>query len=160
MLTVSVAVGNLDLHMKNFSLLHLTDQRVQVAPMYDVVPQHFYDASDGEMALKVGGEFEHRLLTRNHLESAGVELGVRNPEEIVKGVLKTIRDVAAVEKPHAASHPGLQFMISAMAANLLDGKTVSGEVPGSAASASPTTRGSGGWRWDDPRWPQDLPGAE
>jgi len=149
MLTLSVAVGNLDLHMKNFSLLHPQDGTVRMAPMYDVVPQHFYDDTDGEMALRIAGEYEHARLTREHLASAGAELGVRATDEIVEQTLTDVRDVAARERPHAAAHPGLQQMIEKMATDLLDGKTAGGDEPG--AADAPTRRpGAGGWRWDNP----------
>lgn len=153
MLTLSVAVGNLDLHMKNFSLLHLANDLVHLAPMYDVVPQHFIDGTDGEMALRIGGEFEHRVLTRDHLAAAGAELGVAETDDVIRTTLEVVRDVAAVERPHVAAHPGLQSMISEMATNLLDGKTVMGELPGTANSAG-RGRGTGAWRWDNPVHPQ------
>ncbi|MGC0369686.1 type II toxin-antitoxin system HipA family toxin [Microbacterium sp. SLBN-111] len=63
MVVLSVAVGNLDMHLKNISLIHLPDGTSRLAPMYDVVPQAFHLDLDGEMALAVGGEFSHRLLT-------------------------------------------------------------------------------------------------
>jgi serine/threonine-protein kinase HipA len=152
MITLSVAIGNLDLHMKNLSLLHVPDDgdHVRVAPMYDVVPQHFYD-NDGEMALRIGGEFEHRLLTREHLEMAGVEIGIRNPDQIVTTTLEIVREVAASERPHPAAHPGLQYAVGEMATSLLAGKTVSGEARGVAASSTRGSSGGGGWRWDNPR---------
>ncbi|PRA80356.1 toxin HipA [Microbacterium sp. MYb66] len=155
MITLSVAIGNLDLHMKNFSLLHLPGDSVRVAPMYDVVPQHFYD-NDGEMALRIGGEFEHRLLAREHLEMAGVEIGIRNPEQIVTTTLEIVREVATSERPHPAAHPGLQFAVGEMATRLLAGKTVSGEAPGAAASSAGGSSGGGGWRWDNPRHHTDA----
>lgn len=134
MLTLSVAVGNLDLHMKNFSLLHLPDDVVRLAPMYHVVPQHFYDDTDGEMALRIGGEFEHRLLTRAHLEAAGAELGVSAANDVIAETLTVVRDIARGERPHAAAHPGLQPMIESMTVHLINGKTVMGVDPGSPDS--------------------------
>ncbi len=160
MITLSVSVGNLDIHMKNFSLVHLPEDQVRIAPMYDVVPQHFYD-NDGEMALRIGGEYEHRLLTREHLEAAGVELGLRSPDHIVTATLETVRDLAAAERPHPAAHAGLQFAIERMAAHLLDGKTVAGESPGEATKSASRSNRGGGWRWDNPQrpTPQGAAGA-
>lgn len=151
MITLSVAVGNLDLHMKNFSLLHLPDDQVRIAPMYDIVPQHFHE-NDGEMALRIGGEYEHRLVTREHLEAAGVELGIRSPERIVTTTLETVRDVAAAERPHPAAHPGLQFAIEGMATSLLAGRTVADEAPDEATRSTAQAAG-GGWRWDNRKAP-------
>lgn len=39
MTTVAVAVGNLDMHAKNISLLHPPDGGTSFAPAYDFVPQ-------------------------------------------------------------------------------------------------------------------------
>lgn len=36
MLTLSVAIGNLDMHAKNISLLHSEDGTIKIAPMYDL----------------------------------------------------------------------------------------------------------------------------
>src|SRR5699024_5100340 len=39
MVTFAVAIGNLDLHAKNLSVLHPVDRDASLAPAYDVVPQ-------------------------------------------------------------------------------------------------------------------------
>lgn len=152
MLVLSVAAGNLDLHMKNLSLIHHGNGGVRLASMYDVVPQHFYDDADGEMALQIGGEYEHRRLTRAHLERAGAQLGVADATEVVDEVLRTVEQVASAERPHAAAHPGLQGMIEGMAMHLAAGRTPAGDAPGAADTARPRP-GIGGWRWDDPPMP-------
>ena len=54
LVVVSVAVGNLDLHAKNISLLHRPDGSMTLSPAYDVVPQAHLP-NDGEVALAVGG---------------------------------------------------------------------------------------------------------
>jgi serine/threonine-protein kinase HipA len=74
LVVLSVAVGNLDLHAKNISVLHHGDGSMTLAPAYDLVPQAHL-SNDGEMALAVGGEFRHAALTRSHLISEGTDWG-------------------------------------------------------------------------------------
>lgn len=50
----SAAIGNLDFHAKNISLLHLPDGRGLLAPAYDNVPL-LHQPTDGELALAVNG---------------------------------------------------------------------------------------------------------
>jgi hypothetical protein len=52
LIVVSVAVGNLDMHAKNISLLHRPDGSITLSPAYDVVPQA-HQPNDGEVALAV-----------------------------------------------------------------------------------------------------------
>jgi len=56
LLTVSQAVGNLDLHGKNISMLHLPDGTTKITPAYDIVPQVHLD-SDGKMALAINRKY-------------------------------------------------------------------------------------------------------
>jgi serine/threonine-protein kinase HipA len=58
LVVVSVAVGNLDMHAKNISLLHRPDGSMTLSPAYDVVPQA-HQPNDGEVALAVDGEYRH-----------------------------------------------------------------------------------------------------
>jgi acyl-CoA synthetase (AMP-forming)/AMP-acid ligase II len=50
LVVVSVAVGNLDLHANNLSLLHHPDASMTLSPAYDVVPRA-HQPNDGEVAL-------------------------------------------------------------------------------------------------------------
>src|SRR5690606_27837926 len=66
MVALAAALGNLDMHAKNISLLHLEDGTVELAPAYDFVPQA-HQRNDGEMALAIAGEYRHTEITRAHL---------------------------------------------------------------------------------------------
>src|SRR5690606_29175401 len=58
MAVLSVALGNLDMHAKNVSLLHQPDGAISLAPAYDVVP-HAHLPNDGELALAIDGVYRH-----------------------------------------------------------------------------------------------------
>jgi serine/threonine-protein kinase HipA len=147
MVTLSVAVGNLDLHAKNISVLHPRDGEVRLAPMYDVVPQTHED-NDGEMAFRIGGEFEHRLLTRQHLLDEANRWRLRHPASVVDAVLEAVRDVAERETPHPGAHPGLKHTVLRFVDNLTAGRAAGDDGdgrfdPAPAAGAGLPT--SGGW---------------
>ena len=75
LVVVSVSVGNLDMHAKNLSLLHLPDGSMTLSPAYDVVPQA-HQPNDGEVALAVGGEYSHAAITMNHSSRRGARGGL------------------------------------------------------------------------------------
>jgi serine/threonine-protein kinase HipA len=147
MVTLSVAVGNLDLHAKNISVLHPRDGDIRLAPMYDVVPQTHED-NDGEMAFRIGGEFEHRLLTRRHLLDEARRWRLRQPEPIVDDVLEAVRSVADREIPHPGAHPGLTYTVLRFVDNLTAGRAAGDDGDG-RFDPSPSSRSglpaSGGW---------------
>ena len=73
LVVVSVAVGNLDMHAKNISLLHQPDGSTALSPAYDVVPQA-HQPNDGEVALAVNGEYRHAAITKEHLIAQAPQL--------------------------------------------------------------------------------------
>ena len=146
MMTLSVALGNLDHHAKNISLIHHPDGSTTLAPMYDVVPQTHDSASDGEVSLYIDGVAEHRLITMANLVAEGSAWGVANAEQVVSETLTRTEVIASEEKPHVAAHPGLQSDVLGFARALLDG----GPAGGPAARATGT---AGGWGWDNRRMP-------
>ncbi|MHA7987198.1 type II toxin-antitoxin system HipA family toxin [Rathayibacter sp. CAU 1779] len=123
LVVVSVAIGNLDLHTKNISVLHPLDSAVTLAPAYDVVPQS-HQPNDGELALAVGGEYRHAVITAAHLEAEGRSWGLadagRHAAETLQTVLDTVRD----EVPHPRAHRDLVADIERFTSNLLAGAEV------------------------------------
>ncbi|WP_353807685.1 type II toxin-antitoxin system HipA family toxin [Agromyces sp. SYSU T00194] len=144
MLTLSVAVGNLDFHAKNISLLHDRVGGVELAPMYDIVPQTHYD-NDGEMAFRVAGEFQHRLLTRAHLIDEANSWKVQDASALIDGALDRIRAIATAESPHAGAHPGLQQTVIRFTDNLAAGRAAGDDGDGTfdpeLGSAAPRPTG-------------------
>lgn len=123
LVTLAVAVGNLDLHAKNISLLHPPDSVGVLAPAYDVVPMA-HGSNDGEMALSVGGEFRHAAIEREHLVDEAASWGVREPGSIIDSIAEQVRDAAREETPAAGADERIQTDIIRFATNLLDGRAV------------------------------------
>ncbi|MFD3592124.1 type II toxin-antitoxin system HipA family toxin [Nocardia sp. NPDC058640] len=121
MTTMSVALGNLDMHAKNISLLHHLDGSTVLAPAYDVVPQ-VHQPNDGEMALAVHREYRHRAITRAHLVAEGHAWGLTDAERIIDETLTTIADLAVSEAPHPCAHPALSADIARFTENLIAGR--------------------------------------
>lgn len=123
MTVLSVAVGNLDMHAKNVSLVHRPDASMTLAPAYDFVPQA-HQANDAEMALAVNDEDRHYAITRAHLVAEGEAWGLDNSEAVIDDTLAKVLDTAASETPHPNAHPHLVDDITRFASNLLSGRPV------------------------------------
>lgn len=120
MVTASVALGNLDLHAKNLSLVHGEDGRVELAPAYDWVPMAQLP-TDGELAMAVGGEYRHSRISVVHLEEELASWGLRD-YGVVERTLRTVRDLARAERPEDGASAGLQGVIESFADRLLRGE--------------------------------------
>ena len=120
---VSVAVGNLDMHAKNLSLLHRPDGSMTLSPAYDVVPQA-HQPNDGEVALAVGGEYRHAAITMEHLTAEGRAWGLARSADLTEETLTTVLQLAATQAPHKRAHAGLPRDIAGFASNLLAGRAI------------------------------------
>jgi serine/threonine-protein kinase HipA len=118
---VSVAVGNLDMHAKNLSLLHRPDGSMTLSPAYDIVPQ-VHQPNDGEVALAMSGEYRHAALTLDHLAAEGGTWGLANAADLACDTLSAVLELAMAETPHLDAHPGLASDIAGFAGNLLQGR--------------------------------------
>jgi serine/threonine-protein kinase HipA len=123
LVVVSVAVGNLDLHAKNLSLLHRPDGSMTLSPAYDIVPQA-HQPNDGEVGLAVGGEYRHAALTMDHLVSEGRAWGLTGAANLAEETLAGVLQLAKTATPHERAHAGLSHDITRLAANLLAGHAV------------------------------------
>lgn len=121
MVALSAAVGNLDMHAKNVSLLHHPDGTLALAPAYDVVPQA-HQKNDGELALAVAGAYRHAEVTRTHLIEEGRSWGLRDAERTIREVLEIVLETAGSEVPHARAYPRLVEDITRFTQNLLAGR--------------------------------------
>jgi serine/threonine-protein kinase HipA len=117
---LSVALGNLDMHAKNISLLHRLDGSMTLSPAYDVVPQ-VHQPNDGEVALAIGGEYKHAAITMDHLMAEGNGWGLADVASLAEEALTTVLELAQVETPDRRAHPGLANDIASFASNLLTG---------------------------------------
>ncbi|MBL7521484.1 HipA domain-containing protein, partial [Frankia sp. CNm7] len=123
LVVVSVAIGNLDLHAKNISLVHRPDGSMTLSPAYDLVPQAHLP-NDGEVALAIASEYRHAALTLDHLAAEGRAWGLINAPALGEEVLATVRQVAGTQTPHPGAHPGLAGDIARFATNLLSGRAI------------------------------------
>nr|WP_253182579.1 HipA domain-containing protein [Jiangella alba] len=123
MTVVAVALGNLDLHAKNISLLHPPDGSMTLAPAYDLVPQA-HQPNDQEMALAVDQEYRHRAITRSHLVAEGAAWGLSDAERVVDDALASVLDTVTAEVPHPRAHPSLRDDITRFTSNLVAGRAV------------------------------------
>lgn len=122
MVTLSVAVGNLDLHAKNISLLHPPDGSARLTPGYDVVPLTHYVGIDGHMAMAVNGVYEHARIGRSDLlaEAGTWGLSVERAVRVIDDTVTVIRATIRKQQPHARAVPELAHTINAFAVRLLE----------------------------------------
>jgi serine/threonine-protein kinase HipA len=64
----NVAIGNCDGHARNLALLHSTDGRVRLAPVYDVVPTYHYRSHSRQLAQPINAHLMRpETVTWDHL---------------------------------------------------------------------------------------------
>ncbi|WP_175956963.1 type II toxin-antitoxin system HipA family toxin [Schaalia sp. Marseille-Q2122] len=103
---VAVAVGNLDMHAKNVSVLHPPDGTCRLAPAYDMVPQTHLP-TDGELALAVNGVYRHASVTGGDLVAEGERWGISDAAARVETMLADLSGAVEAEVPLPGAHPGL-----------------------------------------------------
>ncbi len=76
-------IGNNDAHGKNFSLLYYgkgeENQRVRLAPLYDVVSTLYYPELSTDMAMRIGGEYSSEKVTPKNFEQLAEEAELAKP---------------------------------------------------------------------------------
>ena len=132
-LTLAVALGNLDMHAKNLSILHpppspSTARALDpsLAPAYDMVPMRHHVSHRG-LAMSVNGEVDHALVTAEDLASEGESWGLSDAEAVVARALATIRDFVDAEAPKPGAYPGLRDDAGRFTARLMAGDPVGEE---------------------------------
>jgi len=129
MLIFAVAIGNLDMHAKNVSILHLPDESIALAPTYDQVPLR-HQSADGKMALSIGGEYVHANLSLTSIVSELSSWQCRSFSDeaevvrFVKNCLESYNDTLNNAVPIKNAYPDLKADISLFIANLLSGKKI------------------------------------
>ncbi len=121
LLTFSQSIGNLDMHGKNISMLHLQDGSTRLTPAYDVVPQTHLD-SDRKMALAINRKFLHAAITVDDLIEEAESWKLRSPRTIIMETLDAVMGFVHSEAPVENAYDGLQVDIAAFTRNLLDGR--------------------------------------
>lgn len=119
---LACAIGNLDLHAKNLSVLHLHDGTVRLAPAYDVVPLTHVPGIDGRMAMAVGGVYVHAAITRADIIRELGSWRFRRAERVVDEVLARLLDAAEREAPLPGAAPTIQEDVVRITRNLVSGE--------------------------------------
>ncbi|MDP1710847.1 MAG: HipA domain-containing protein [Candidatus Nanopelagicaceae bacterium] len=124
--TLAIAIGNLDLHAKNISVLHLPNGDSTMAPAYDTVPLVHIPENDKRMALAVNGKYFHAEISVADIVAEAISWGIKNPEKTISDTLEIIRTVALNEHPDPRAYKHLSQEIGIFTQNLLDGKSAMG----------------------------------
>jgi len=128
-LIFAVAIGNLDMHAKNVSVLHLPDESITLAPTYDQVPLR-HQNTDGRMALSIGGEYVHANITLTHIASELASWDCNcftdntEAKAFINNCLASFNDALNNIVPDEKAYPSLRGDISSFIENLISGKSI------------------------------------
>jgi len=128
-LIFAIAIGNLDMHAKNISIIHFPNETIALSPTYDQVPLR-HQNTDGKMAFAVGGEYVHANISlqavASELTSWKCEVFSNESETIafIRNCLENY-DMALHNTPtDDRTYPNLKRDISIFIFNLLSGKRI------------------------------------
>jgi serine/threonine-protein kinase HipA len=83
-----------DAHAKNYSLLHLSSQRIRLTPLYDVVSAlpypNIYNPKRVKFAMKIGSEYLLRKIEQRHWEACAKQLKLK--PDYLMGRLKVLAE--------------------------------------------------------------------
>jgi len=143
--TFNLAIGNVDAHAKNFSVLHLPDGTHELAPAYDVAMHLHQGTGETRFAMDVAGEREMHTLGAEHLVAEGLRWGL--PRRRAVGiVLETVERLeAALSTIRREDHPGVgekawetvASRISALGSQIAQDLPTSQRKPGRTATDQP-----------------------
>ena len=128
-LIFAIAIGNLDMHAKNISILHLPDESITLAPTYDQVPLR-HQNTDGRMALAINGKYLHASISLADIVAELISW--RNPgfpdvaeaTFFAENCLTTYRDILNNTAPDNRAYRNLKIEISSFISRLLSGKEI------------------------------------
>ncbi|WML91948.1 HipA domain-containing protein [Thiothrix lacustris] len=93
-------IGNADAHAKNLAMLVGAGNRLQLAPLYDLLCTSVYPQLDTRMAMAIGGEYRPEWVQHRHwqrfADEAGINFSLLQKRSLILGkrVLDTIQPVA------------------------------------------------------------------
>ena len=128
-LLFAIAIGNLDMHAKNISILHYPDESIRLAPTYDQVPLR-HQNTDGKMALAIGGVYGHANISLSDITAELISWqcsGLSSESEVsifVNTYLETYRKALTIAVPNDKAYPKLKEDISLFISNLQSGKKI------------------------------------
>jgi serine/threonine-protein kinase HipA len=88
-----LAIGNNDMHLKNWALIYPDGHHARLAPMYDFVCTTLY-MPGARFWLSLGGEHEFSRVSKRTIESfaAGAEISVRRALRVAEQTAQRVRD--------------------------------------------------------------------
>jgi len=128
-LVFAIAIGNLDMHAKNISILHFPDETIALSPTYDQVPLR-HQNTDGRMALSIGGEYIHANISLTTIASELIswKCGMFSNESeacaFIMSCLETYDSVLHNTSANDKAYPKLKEEISSIISNLMSGKRI------------------------------------
>ncbi|GAB3267163.1 HipA domain-containing protein [Kineosporia babensis] len=105
--TLNLAIGNVDAHAKNISVLHGPEGRHQLAPAYDIAMHLHQNTGEHRFAMDVAGERDMNILGAAHLieEALSWRISRRRAVSIVRDTLERLE--AASSAIDRDRHPGV-----------------------------------------------------
>lgn len=116
-LTISLAIGNLDMHAKNISILHYEDGSIELTPAYDMVP--LVHVADDDVALSVNRKYRFAQISGSDIVAEAESWGVKGADEIIQATLTNVLEIVASEKAHPKAYPQLRADIESFTKQLL-----------------------------------------
>jgi len=80
-------IGNNDAHGKNFSIMHLADGKITLAPAYDILCTTVYPNLDRTMAMKIGGLYEPERIYPKQWQIMAKEADI-NPTQFLREIVR------------------------------------------------------------------------
>ncbi len=84
-------IFNMDAHGKNFSLLHINQNNIKLAPFYDIICTCVYPEITLKMAMKIGSQYNPDHVFPRHWEQLCKEINYSYP--MMKKLMKTQTDL-------------------------------------------------------------------
>jgi serine/threonine-protein kinase HipA len=106
-LSLVIASGNNDAHLKNWSLLYLDGVTPSLAPLYDQVSTVAWPQVSRQLALKLGGARDPGRLSVDSFRRLArkAQADVERTVTIVRGTILRLREVWTQSQAHQVMHP-------------------------------------------------------
>lgn len=69
-------IGNADAHAKNLAVLVLPNNKIQLAPFYDILCTQLYDSLDTRMAMAIGGEYRPEWVRKKNWHQFAQDISI------------------------------------------------------------------------------------
>ena len=95
MIIFNYLILNNDAHGKNFSLLHLENGEIELAPAYDILCTKAYAKTTNNMAMSIGDCYNVGNITPVHFKRLANDVGISYPQlcKIIKSQCESIPDI-------------------------------------------------------------------